>query len=323
MLKRLNLKTLLVVLAVLTSAIVLVYFIDEKTGEITFKKEIAKIDTSAVTTISVFPQSDNHKEVKLSKRGKTWQAERGSIIAQADNNNIQNLLINFSTLTAERLAAKDKSKWKNFGVDDSSGTRVKFFAGNNIVLDIIIGRFSFNNMSRQGISYVRLYDSEEVYAVEGFLPMDVNQPFNQWRNKTITNLNKSNFTKLTFSYPSDSGFVLLKDGTRWKVDTSPADSAKIEQFLNEIAYVNSTSFSDNFSETTPQMTLTIEGNNMPSVTIKAFPSDTVKKFILYSSCNPSTYFEAGNENLHSKFFKAKQTFLSIRTDDKRLQNKKQ
>lgn len=322
MLNRLSFKTLIIILTLLIGAIILIYFLDKKTGERTFKKEIAQIDTSAVTAISVFPQSDNHKEVKLSKRGKVWKAERGNIIAEADNNSIQNLLINFSTLTAERLAAKDKSKWKNFSVDDSSGTRVKFFAGENVLLDIMVGRFSFNNVSRQGFSYIRLYDSDEVYAVEGFLPMDVNQPFNQWRNKIITKFDKNNLTKITFSYPSDSGFVLLKDGARWRIDTLSADSAKTDQFLNDIAYVSSTSFCDNFIETTPQMTLVIEGSNMPAVTLKAFPSDTIKKFILHSSLNSQAYFEAGDEKIHERFFKARSNFIPLRTENKNAQKKK-
>jgi hypothetical protein len=320
MFRKLNTKFMLIVLLVLTGIIALVYFIDKKKGEGTFKDEIARIDTGKVTSISVFPQSDNHKEIKLVKSGKIWKAQREKLSVEADSNDVKNLLNIFAVVRPERLAATEKSKWKDFSVDDSLGTRLKFYSGENVLLDIVVGKFSFNNFTRQGISYLRLTGSDEVYAVNGFIPMEVNQPFNQWRNGMILKADKNNFTKFSFTYPADSGFVLIKENDKWKVDTSLADSAKVQQYFDGISYLNSTSFKDNFQETSPVMTLTIEGNNFSPATIRAFPADSVEKFIIHSSYNQSSYFIAGSEKLHERFFKPKKDFLPVVTSPPKQTN---
>jgi hypothetical protein len=308
---------------VLVLAVVLVFLLDKKKGERTIREELIKLDEKSVTSILLYPQSDNHAEIKFTKEGSKWRVQKDKISSEADSISVQTLLQTFKLIKPQRLASSDKSQWKNYSTDDSMGTRIKFFSGNQLLTDVVVGRFSFNNYMRTGITYLRLYDEDKVYAVEGFIPMEVNQPFNQWRNKLIFKGEKNNFTRFTFHYPADTGFVLFKENEKWKIDTTKADSSLVEQYLNSITNVISTSFVDNYKETSsPLITLTIEGNNMNTATIRAFPADSVKRFILHSSYNPEAYFSAGSEKTDERLFKSKKYFLPVEAKEKNTVTKK-
>lgn len=318
MLKKFNTKTLLVIFAILGVIVLITRFFDEKKGGRTFKDELAHVDTSLVNTILLFPGSGKQKEIKLSRTGDIWTVQSENISSEADTAYVRNLLSTFALVKPQRLAATDKSKWKEYNVDDSLGTRVKILSGEKVLLDMVVGKFSYNQMSRSGISYLRLTDDEDVYAVDGFIPMAVNQPFNEWRNKSIIKGNKEDWTKLSFSY-RDSSFVLRKENGKWGLSPEsfvmqPAegassaqeiDSSKVDQYLNELSYLSNSGFMDNYSPlATPGMWLTIEGNNMAApITIKAFPADSANQYILNSSYNPNAWFSGTNGNLTGRIFK--------------------
>ena len=217
MFKNLTTKTLVLIFIVLFLVIALVFMMDEKKGGRTIKEELVRIDTSSVTSISLFPQSDNHAEIKISKKGKKWVAQKEKLITEADNRSITGMLGTFALIKPQRLAANEKSQWKEYGVNDSLGTRVKFYSGKNLLADVVIGKFSFNNTTRSAISYIRLFKEEGTYAMDGYISMVVNQPFNQWRNKTVVKGEKNNFTEFSFKYPADSGFILTKENNKWKI----------------------------------------------------------------------------------------------------------
>ena len=325
MLKKLNTKKLLLIFVALILIVALTKIFDDKKGGRTFKEELVNIDTSLVNVILLYPSAEQHKEIKLTKSGEDyWTAQKENISSEADTNYVMNVLASFVLLKPQRLAATEESRWKDYNVDDSLGTRVKLLSGEKTLLDIVVGKFSYNQMSRSGISYVRLYDDEDVYAVDGFLPMTVNQQFNEWRNKNILKGNKSDWNKISFSYP-DSSFVLKMEDGRWTAkvqwtferaggleDSIATDSAKIEQYLNELSSLSNSSFVDDYKpNSSPLIWITIEGNNMASpITIKAFPADSVNQFIINSSFNSAAYFSAGKGNLSERIFKGKQNFLT-------------
>lgn len=304
MLKKLNTKTLLIIFFALVAVVVLTRIMDEKKGGRTFKQELVNVDTSLVNEILLYPNSEQHKETRLTRSGETWTIQRESISSEADTSYVKNLLGTFALIKPQRLAATEESRWKEYNVDDSLGTRVKFLSGGKLLLDIVVGKFSYNQASRSGISYLRLYEEEDVYAADGFIPMAVNQPFNEWRNKIVVRGNKEDWTKISFSYP-DSSFVLKKENGRWTIENAEADSNKTDQYLNDLSYLTSSSFVDNYSPSaSPVMWITIEGNNMASpVTVKAFPADSENQYVVNSSANPNAWFSAAKGNLTGRIFK--------------------
>jgi hypothetical protein len=153
-------------------------------------------------------------------------------------------------------------------------------------------------------------NKDEVYAVEGFLAMTFNQDFNNWRNQVLLALNKENITRVTFDYPQDSGFVLVKQDSVWLVDGMAPDSAGTARYLSSLTRKSGSDFADNFSPVTaPDYQLTIEGMNMQAVTLRAYHRSD-NEYILHSSVNPQSYFISRPDGLFRDLFKPKSAFLN-------------
>lgn len=311
MLKKFNTTTLLVILAVLIALVFLTKIFDDKKGGRTFREELVNVDTSLVDKILLYPQANQGKEIRIVKEGSLWSVQGEGVSYEADSSYIRNLLGTFSLIKPQRLAATDKSRWKDFNVDDSLGTKLEFYSGEKNVMGMVVGKFSYNQMSRSGISYLRLLEDDDVYAVDGFIPMSVNQPFNEWRNKNVLRTNKEDLTKISFSYP-DSSFVLAKQNGKWIIENAEVDSGRIDKYISDISFISNSSFVDNYSAaSTPAFWVTIEGNNMPGpVVIKAFAADSANQFFIHSSYNPKAWFSSAKGNLAGRIFKKLTDFMA-------------
>jgi hypothetical protein len=309
MFKKLNTTRLLIILAVLAGVVLFNKLYQSKKEESTFRSVFVSIDTSAVTSIFIYPQAEKGKEIKIIKNGSHWDLSNDKIKTIADSQAVRGLLIPFAEMTSLSLSGQDKSSWKDLQVDDSSGTRISFVTPEKRY-DLIVGKFGYNQQTRSGTTNIRHADEEEVYTVEGFLSFSVNQPFNSWRNKTFIKGNKDNWTSLTFNYPGDSSFVLSKAGSTWTINGEPADSTKTAQYLNGLASLQATGFADGYTpSSTPMFTLSISSTTQVTpITVEAYPADSTQKFILHSSLNPEAYFSEPESHLMEKVFAGKSTF---------------
>ena len=126
------------------------------------------MDTAKVTAIQVYPKNGNHEEISLKKENNFWAVSKGNVTTKANANAVNSILKNLVLIKTKRVAAKSPEKWVNYEVEETSGSRIKVYAGDKLLEDFIVGRFSFDQQSRQSISYVRLTNGDEVYAVDGF-----------------------------------------------------------------------------------------------------------------------------------------------------------
>jgi hypothetical protein len=319
MAKSFNNKILIIILVVLTGVFLLTRMINQKRSSGTLKTDLVSIDSSLISTILLYPGAEHGEEISFTRSGNNWIVKKGDLSVEADINSVQNMFSELVMLSPERLVARGKDYWGDYGVNDSLGTRVIMQQGKKTVLDLMVGRFDYQpgpsgyggygSNYGSGLTYVRLYDEPEVYVVKGFLAMSFNQAFNNWRNKTFLNTNTSNLTSLYFEYPADSGFIIQKIDTLWVIDDMQTDSASMAQYLNGLKRKSNTSFIDNFSPlTAPDFQLTIEGINMVPVILKAY-SLGENKFILNSSQNPEAYFTSPPTGLFGNIFKSKSEFL--------------
>ncbi|MBI5219666.1 MAG: DUF4340 domain-containing protein [Bacteroidia bacterium] len=199
-----NIKTLLGVLGILLIVVVVIKIYDSKKGEKTFKSELAVIDTANVSSITFFPKAEK-KGIKLVRQGKDWKLQSNGKEFKADMQMVSALLNSIAVIKAERVAATDKSRWIEFEVTDTAGTRVQVDVKNKTVAEFIVGKFSYKQ-SDYGFKmfyYVRLAGENEVYSVQGQLTMMLNRDLNSFRDKTIIK-DKKNLNKLNSAYPGDS-----------------------------------------------------------------------------------------------------------------------
>ncbi len=323
MFKKLNVKTLIIILVVLAA----IYYISTLTGnqERSFRDVVVEIDTADVTNIFINIPKEN-LEIVLSKTGQSeWEVSGMGNKYPADRSIVTNILSQFAKMKPERLAATSEAKWDAFEVSDSTGTRVILKDGKNELADIFIGKFSYSQPPQSAqqnpyqqqqqrgtmTSFVRLTDDTDVYAVDGFLKMAYQNDINSYRNKTLVNVNKNDISKLEFRYP-DRAISLTNDEGIWMMNGQPADSAKTVNFINSIYRLNSSNFVDPSTQKISDATykVSIEGSNFTPIELLAYPtSDTLIKFVVTSSINPGAEFDGSKATLYEKVFVDETAFL--------------
>ncbi len=302
-------KTLLIIFGVLIVIAAFYIIVEADRGEKSFKTDIVNIDTSKVTAISIYPRAVNHREVRIYKEGNNnWKVKlKNNETASVPENKVNSLLNMLVQVKPTRVAARDKSKWAEFKVD-TSGTRVKVFEGSDNTLDLIVGKFSFQQ-PRQMNNFVRLNGEDEVYETQGILDMAFNQKADYFRNNVLISDNPLNWNKLTFTYP-DSSFELVKNDNEWTINGIKTDSAKTAGYLRTLSNLSSTSFEDNVPSGNlgrAGYTLTIESSSKGGIVLSAYKDSS--DVIITSTENSGTYFNGYRDKLFSKIFIGKEHLL--------------
>lgn len=201
-------KTLWIIFAILLVATILIFTTESTKNERTFKKDIVSIDTSSVTEILIYPKSSMGTEVKLTKINNSWNVvlESGKqyLVPRAK---IKNLLNQILAIKPKRLASRSKQKFNEYEVNDSLATRIIVNEGSNEVLNLIIGKFAFQQ-PRSMSTFVRLADDTDIYEVDGFLDMTFNKSADNFRDETIIKSDKNKWNTLKFEH-SKMVFVQL------------------------------------------------------------------------------------------------------------------
>jgi hypothetical protein len=279
-------------------------------------------DTSRITSIVIYPKAEMENAIELKKVSEGWKVISGTDMFPADEMMIKNMLDVLAGLKPQRLTATEKSHWGEYDVTDSSATRVKLYTGKKLATHLYVGRFSYQppknqnpyNYGQQGTmtTFVRLADEKSVYAVEGFLGMTFGRNVNDFRNKVVIRCNKDDISRVSFTYPADSSFTLVKEGNQWTVDGLVCDSASVATYLSTISMLTSSDFVDDQVPLSniADFTLNIEGNNFASpIALKAFRSDSVNKYLISSSLNDGAYFSGKRNDLVDKVFVSKGNFF--------------
>jgi hypothetical protein len=249
-----------------------------------------------------------------------WNVKFNGTTHSGNQSLISSLPGQINKLKPLRLAATKKENWKNFQVTDSLATKVILENNGKVLAGLYIGKFSYimpkNRMPQQNPymrqpqgkmnTYVRTLDDDNVYAVEGFLGMSFNRSADDFRDKNIVSVNKNDLTKLTFSYPADSSFVLSKKDSKWFVNDQPADSASVAQYLNKITHLHGRTFTEN-AVASFNHSVIIEGNNMETVNVRAFISGNGA--VITSSQNKDAVFTDDDKNIVKKLFIGKNKLL--------------
>lgn len=319
MAKSMNNKNLLYILGALIILFVAVKWYQHARVEKTLKTELVAIDTSKVTEIFLYPACEKGAEIRFFQQGKDWKVKKGELVSETEAGTVKSLISSLQELKVKSLVSKDKKKWADYQVTDSTATRVKVLQGKKIVADLYLGRFSYQPTNQSygmyggggvtGTTYVRLANENEVYAVDGFLVFTFNQNFNMFRKQAIAKFEPAQVEKVTFIYPADSGFVLELRDKKWLLSGAPADSNKVAAYLNRLSYKSSTDFNDHFTPKGNALySLTVEGKSIKPITIEAYPlqGDTL---VVNSTYNPKSWFNFVQKSLSEEIFCPRNKFL--------------
>lgn len=306
MLSNLSNKKLLIVFAVLLLIVVVFFLTDVNKNERTFRGSLVEIDSSEVTSIKIYPKTTNHRLVNLFRKDSLWYvALAGQKKAVVPNQKITGLIDQLLSIQPKRLAARDESKWSDFQVD-SSGTHVVVYEGSDVALDIVLGKFSFKQ-PRSMSTFVRLSDEDDVYEVDGFLEMTFNQNADSFRDGTIIKDDVDNWSRLSFSYPADSSFYLVKQGNYWLLNNVRTDSMKIVSGLRQLSNISATEFADNYKPGRATHKLSIDSEKSGEIIIEGFMQGD--NIYIRSSQNPEALFDASKNNLFERVFVSQNKFM--------------
>ena len=273
-----------------------------------FKAELIAIDTAQVTTINVYPKSDEFQELTLQKENGQWIATQGTVTTPANIGAVNSLLGNLNFIKTKRVAAKRQEKWADYEVEETSGSRIKVYAGTELLEDFIVGRFSFNQQTRQGVSFVRITKEDEVYAVDGFLSMTMGQGFDAYRNKNFLAVNQADVTQITVQNNDGTSQAYANLNGQWSKDGTAIDSTIMATYLTTIQNLSGSTFVDDVDETQVNSmlykTMTIAANNLRApITIKCY-RDPARElpYLFQSSQNEGAYFGSAEDGLFEKLF---------------------
>jgi hypothetical protein len=308
MFRKINNKILLLIFTALLLLVVLLILFEGGKNERTFRDVLVNIDTSAVTEILIYPKSQNHQEVKLFKDKNEWRVALPSgKNAKVTGQRISSLFTQLLSIKPKRLVARDESKWNELQVD-STGSGVKVYQGSKLSLDLVVGRFSFQQ-PRSMNTFVRLFNDKDVYEVDGFLDMTFNQGADIFRDGTIIKSDHNTWQQLQFTYPADSSFRLVKSESRWLLNGKAADSLNTVNYLVRLANLSNSSFADDVEINTlaaPEFSLSITTSGLQFIEVKGYRVSD--KLLIHSSENPDALFDGAN--LSQTIFVGRSSFLS-------------
>jgi len=300
-------KTLLIIFAILLIAVILIFNTESTKKERSFRKSLVEIDTNAITSISIFPKSKPGSEVKLLKENDVWKVSDEQFRSYSvPNSKINNLFNELSRIKPKRVAARSKSKWTEYQVD-SAATRVVAYESGSEVLNLIIGKFAFQQ-PRSMSTFVRLMGENDVYEVDGFLDMTFNKDLKSFRNETIIKSDKNNWNKLSFFSGPAKSFELVKLNESWTIDGTLTDSAKTENALNTLARLSNADFIDKADENilpSESSKLIIERIDGVQITVTGYRNN--ESYLVHSSQNLESYFD-GNK-VGEKIFISKESLF--------------
>jgi hypothetical protein len=308
------------ILMIILAVLMIIYLIVRYAGssERTFKEKVLSFDPVSITEITVKdPKSKESGLLDLKFSGDSWMVSNGSKEYPADSNVVKNILKQLSDLPTKRYAGRGRDIWKKYQVTDSSATLVTLKSPHQTLAEIYIGKFEYSQPKDQQVqmqgrqqrgdmtTYVRLADDKDVYAVEGFLKMGINNNIAAYRIHSLAGVNQADITRITSQEPGKRK-VLEKVGGKWELDGMPADSATTFKLRSTLARLTGSKFVDQEVPTSnPEYTLKLEGNNFSPVEIDAYPvADTNVAYIITSTANPGACFNGKEGGLFKRIWQS-------------------
>lgn len=303
-------QRLIIILGALILIFAITQLFDSKSGG---KEEVptslTEIPDSTINAFSVYPPGQS--AIHFSKNNTQWMIESDGIKTEAVSASVESLLDELGKAKPNRLVAKKASQWEKYTLTDSLATKLTIEDQN-----IYFGKYSYQQAGgfQQGgrggfkiTAYVRLGDAEEIYSIEeaGWVT-GISRDFNSWRKTDFLRLNKTDVTQISVITPEEE-FDLVKKDSIWEVNGVSCDSTSIDNYLNTLSSRNERNFFDGFTKESPaNYVLNIMGNNMSSISVKAWKKEDY--YVLNSSLNPNSYFKSDSTGLFKQLFVEKDHF---------------
>jgi hypothetical protein len=177
------------------------------------------------------------------------------------------------------------------------------------VEDFWVGHTLLPPGSLDSLSYIRIHQEQEVYAIQQLETWPFRQEFTQFRPKKVLSLPAGiPVDSFSFQLP-DTLYTFTRAGKEWNFNGLPIrDPSPIQRFLRNLRHIESTGFVDDYDHNLPEsnkfssLLLYLSETDQP-VLIDAY-LDTLREvpFILHSNQNPTTWFGSDSSGVFNRLF---------------------
>src|SRR5690242_12763706 len=92
-------------------------------------------DTTGITAITIYPARERPTIIRFSRHDGKWQMQSGTIHANPLAGSVEAMLGALANISTQRLVSEQKSKWDEYKVGDTTGTRVVIYKGKDSIAD--------------------------------------------------------------------------------------------------------------------------------------------------------------------------------------------
>ncbi len=256
-----------------------------------FKSALTDLDESTISKISIHPNGSTSPEILLNKKDNQWVVSDGTNTYPTEENQVEGMLKELSNLKTKQLISKSKDKWATYEVDDTKGKIVSLYSGDQLKSKLYIGKFGFNQTTRSGVSYARLADESDVYALNGFVSMSIPKDINTLRKKKMVSIKKDDMQTLDLNIENNHWSLQKDENNHWNGDIA-VDSTKINAYLQKLSNLNGKTFSNLTQNPSSEKIahLVVHSKDNASTTINIYRNpDSDKNFIAQSTDNEALF----------------------------------
>ena len=198
------------------------------------------VDPDRVTALRIHKADGG--DIELVRSAGSWKLAQ-PIQYAANEQVVTASLRALETLELEDVVSTNPDNQGTFQVD-STGTHVEVRAGDETLLSVIVGK----NSPDYSHTYVRRSDGTKVYRAVGVLSQNFNKRVDDWRDKTILNLDQEGVSRVTLEFPKEkASAVLARNDSTWTVQSGKgkpqtADSLSVANLLRSASRMNTVSF---------------------------------------------------------------------------------
>jgi len=236
-------KKTFLALPIILALCLIIYFLlvskEKKTFAPQRVEKFLEIDSSSVDVVEFCIL--NTKMVFEKKDDKWYVTQPDSF--RADKNSLGQLLNLVANLEVEDLISTNPRKQMLFQVDTLTGTILNFISQGKTMASLVVGKTSTDFL----YTYVRKLDSDEVWSAKGFLSHVVGRRRDQWRDKSILDLDAEKIQTVEFTRKKGS-FKLTRVDTIWQVSAPPyaetfdTKHIEVKDFLDRISNLRTDGF---------------------------------------------------------------------------------
>jgi hypothetical protein len=264
-------KRSVMLLAVLIVLLGIYWLVQTKKPVVEANRPFVEVDSAKVATLAIRASGES---IELTKNGDLWTMTK-PVSFPAASKTIQSAVGRLKDMKRLVLITEQTNRFREYQVDDSAGVRIAVSDGKKSTV------FYLGKASSTGNSYARLDGSNQVWEVSGNPTGSFKRRAKDWRDKTINELNQSDFRKLNFRYPGTSeGMIATLVDTVWKIDNGKqqftAAKGQVERVTGLLAHMSAMDFADSLAPSAfdrPEFEMIADLNNGTSFDLKLMPRD--------------------------------------------------